>query len=210
MSVPVRSRRRGGTCRRTEEGSSYPIHCRGRSATTRPRSCCSTRTLEADGHEYFDVGAFDVSPDHRCSAWSLDTDGGEHYTLRVRDLDHRRRPGRRDRRRRLCGMAWSRDGDVALLRHRRRPGCARTGLAPRARHRTGRRRAGLRGDRRALLRRHRLTPQRDDGSSSTVVEQDEQRDAPDPRRRPDGGAASSYATARRTSSTTSTTGATGS
>ena len=33
-----------------------------------------------------------VSPDHSLLAWSSDIDGDEHYTLRVRDLGHRRRP----------------------------------------------------------------------------------------------------------------------
>ena len=48
--------------------------------------------VEAEGHDFFDVHAVDPSPDHTLLAWSADVDGGERYTLRVRDLDDRRRP----------------------------------------------------------------------------------------------------------------------
>ena len=42
--------------------------------------------VEAAGHDYFDLGAFDLSMDHRFAAWSMDTTGDERYTLRIRDL----------------------------------------------------------------------------------------------------------------------------
>jgi oligopeptidase B len=73
---------------RTVEGLDYPIHGR------RPRSddgAASERVLldenaEAKGHEYFALGGYDVSPDHRTVAWSSDVDGSEEYTLRFRDV----------------------------------------------------------------------------------------------------------------------------
>jgi oligopeptidase B len=40
----------------------------------------------ASGHEYFRLGAFQVSPDGRLLAYSIDTSGDERYELRVRDL----------------------------------------------------------------------------------------------------------------------------
>jgi oligopeptidase B len=43
--------------------------------------------LEAEGHDFFSVDAFDVSPDQRLLAWSADLEGGEKYTLHIRDLD---------------------------------------------------------------------------------------------------------------------------
>ena len=42
--------------------------------------------LEADGHDYFSLNAFDISADEKSLAWSSDTDGSERYTLRFRDI----------------------------------------------------------------------------------------------------------------------------
>jgi oligopeptidase B len=71
---------------RTEEGSSYPMHCRGVSADGAADHVMLDQNVEAAGHEYFHLGAFEVSPDHALAAWSSDTAGDEHYTLRIRDL----------------------------------------------------------------------------------------------------------------------------
>ncbi|MEN9644690.1 MAG: hypothetical protein RL238_1359 [Actinomycetota bacterium] len=71
---------------RTEEGSSYPIHCRGRSADTSTEQVLLDENVEAEGHEYFAINTFDVSPQHTLLAWSSDTDGSEQYTMRFRDL----------------------------------------------------------------------------------------------------------------------------
>jgi oligopeptidase B len=71
---------------RTEEGSSYPIHCRGTSAATADEHIMVDENVEAAGHEYFHLGALEVSPDHALAAWSSDTAGDEHFTLRIRDL----------------------------------------------------------------------------------------------------------------------------
>jgi oligopeptidase B len=71
---------------RTEEGQSYPIHCRGRSADGATEHVLLDQNHEAAGHEFFDLGLFEISPDHTMAAWSSDVRGDEHYTLRVRDL----------------------------------------------------------------------------------------------------------------------------
>ncbi|MBJ7382715.1 MAG: oligopeptidase B, partial [Acidimicrobiia bacterium] len=41
----------------------------------------------AVGHEFFEVGSYEISPDHRLLAYALDTNGGEVYELRIRDLE---------------------------------------------------------------------------------------------------------------------------
>ena len=41
----------------------------------------------AEGHEFSEVGVFDVSSSHRLLAWSVDHDGGEVYEMHIRDLD---------------------------------------------------------------------------------------------------------------------------
>jgi oligopeptidase B len=71
---------------RTEQGLAYPIHCRGTSRETAAEVVLLDENIEADGHDYFSLGAFGVSPDHTLLAWSSDTDGGERYTMQVRDL----------------------------------------------------------------------------------------------------------------------------
>ncbi|MET0930856.1 MAG: S9 family peptidase [Aeromicrobium sp.] len=42
--------------------------------------------IEAEGHEFFSLGAFSVSDDENFLAWSVDTQGDERYTIRVKDL----------------------------------------------------------------------------------------------------------------------------
>src|SRR5690349_9201059 len=95
---------------RTEEGLSYPIHCRGRAAASAADEVLLDENAEAGDHDFFEVGAFEVSPDHRLLAWSADIDGHEHYTLRVRDLaDHSELPDEVPDTTAWAGVAWSAD-----------------------------------------------------------------------------------------------------
>ena len=95
---------------RTEEGASYPIHCRGRTAAGATEQVLLDENAEANGHEYFSVNAFDVNPQHAVLAWSSDTDGSEQYTMHLRDT-----ATGSDRPEHLTGTtwggtAWSADG----------------------------------------------------------------------------------------------------
>jgi len=72
---------------RTVEGMSYAIHCRGRSRESATEHVILDENQLSRGHDYFALGAFDISPDSRLLAWSFDIDGSEHYTLRIRNLD---------------------------------------------------------------------------------------------------------------------------
>lgn len=93
---------------RTVEGQSYAIHCRGNDAAGAAGTVILDENIEADGHEYFALGAFDVGQQHRLLAWSADIDGSEEYTLRVRDLDSGiDLPDRIERT--YYGTAWSSD-----------------------------------------------------------------------------------------------------
>jgi oligopeptidase B len=95
----------------TIEGQSYPVHRRGPSAAAASAQVVLDQNAEAAGHEFFDLGCFEVSPDHRFVAWSGDVHGDEHYTLRVREID-----GATDLADELhdttwAGVAWSTDGE---------------------------------------------------------------------------------------------------
>jgi oligopeptidase B len=80
---------------RTETGREYPVWERwpsgdGTDPTPPPPDAVAVvldENVEADGHDYFAVGAFSPSPTHRRLAWSLDVHGDERYELRVRALD---------------------------------------------------------------------------------------------------------------------------
>ncbi len=94
----------------TVEGKNYPIHSRGRTAETARDQLVLDQNVEAEGHEFFDVGAFEVSPDHRFAAWSADTSGDEHYVLRVRDIDKGMDLPDELHDTTWAGVAWSADG----------------------------------------------------------------------------------------------------
>ncbi|CAN7549954.1 S9 family peptidase [Bosea sp. LjRoot237] len=75
---------------RYRRGGEHPLICR------KPRSGKDSKPgreqvmLDADalskGHEFFDLGDAEHSPDHRLLAWSADEAGSELYLIRVRDL----------------------------------------------------------------------------------------------------------------------------
>ena len=99
---------------RTVEGQSYPIHCRARSAEEandpERAQIMLDQNLEAEGHEYFDLGVFDLSPDHSQAAWSADINGDEHYTMKIRDLTTGVDLPDEIPDTTWAGVAWSRDG----------------------------------------------------------------------------------------------------
>ena len=89
LSVPVR---KGPWLyfSRSVEGSSYGIHCRQPVPEHDSDDPTEVILLDentlAEGHDYFALGNFAVSPDHRWLVYSTDTTGGERYTMRFRDL----------------------------------------------------------------------------------------------------------------------------
>ncbi|MER7439951.1 S9 family peptidase [Micromonospora avicenniae] len=84
---------------RTVEGQQYGVQCRRavREGETEPPMSADGAPLDgeevlldgnqlAEGHDFFALGAFDVSPDGRWLAYSTDFSGDERFTLRVKDL----------------------------------------------------------------------------------------------------------------------------
>src|SRR5215470_9410602 len=73
---------------RTVEGEQYAIHLRRpRGAGPDDAHVILDQNALAEGHEYFALGGFELSPDHQLLAYSTDVTGAERYTLRFRDLD---------------------------------------------------------------------------------------------------------------------------
>lgn len=85
---------------RTVEGQQYGIHCRAPLTSaddwTPPQLepgvdvpgevVLLDGNVEAEGHEFFSLGSFDVSTDGAFLLYGVDVEGDERYTLRVRDL----------------------------------------------------------------------------------------------------------------------------
>ncbi|MFQ5709386.1 MAG: S9 family peptidase [bacterium] len=71
---------------RTEEGKQYPINCRKKGSLDAEEEILLDQNQLAEGHGYFRVGIYDISPNHQLLAFSTDTTGSETYTLYVKNL----------------------------------------------------------------------------------------------------------------------------
>lgn len=71
---------------RSEAGKQYSIHCRKKDNLNAPEEILLDENQLAAGQGYFDLGAYETSPDHKLAAYSTDTNGSETYTLFVKDL----------------------------------------------------------------------------------------------------------------------------
>jgi oligopeptidase B len=72
---------------RTEEGKQYRIYCRKKGSLDAGEEIFLDQNLLAEGHSYFDIGSFAISPDHRFLAFSIDTAGSERYVLLIKNLE---------------------------------------------------------------------------------------------------------------------------
>jgi oligopeptidase B len=74
------------TYTRTVEGLDYEIYCRRKSSMDAPEQVLLDGNVLAKGHDYFDLGYVERSPDENLLAYAADFDGSELYELRFRDL----------------------------------------------------------------------------------------------------------------------------
>ncbi len=83
---------------RTNQGDQYGVHCRrpesagpppepGRTEPDPDEQILLDENLEAGDSDFFEVGIFSVSPDHRRLIWGADRTGDEHFSAVVRDLE---------------------------------------------------------------------------------------------------------------------------
>jgi oligopeptidase B len=88
---------------RTVEGKQYGIHCRAPIASADDweppaldedaqqgglsgEQILLDDNVEAEGHDFYSLGSFDVSADGTRLLWAVDTEGDERYTIRIRSL----------------------------------------------------------------------------------------------------------------------------
>lgn len=94
---------------RTEEGKPYPIRVRMHGGPDASSRLVLDENVEAEGQDYFRLGNFSVSADHRFVAYSIDTTGAESYTTRIREIETQEDlPDVLEECR--YGLAWSADG----------------------------------------------------------------------------------------------------
>lgn len=71
---------------RFEEGSEYPLYGRRYLGLDAPEEILLDANLLAQGQNFFRIGVFRNSPDHRWLAYSVNTDGSETYTIHIVNL----------------------------------------------------------------------------------------------------------------------------
>lgn len=71
---------------RTVEGLDYEIYCRRRGAMDAPEQVILDGNELAKGHDYFELGYVERSPDENLVAYAADLNGSELHELRFRDL----------------------------------------------------------------------------------------------------------------------------
>ena len=71
---------------RTVEGLDYEIHCRRLGSMDAPEEVELDCNRLAEGHEYFELGYVERSPDENLLAYAIDYSGKELHLLRFRDL----------------------------------------------------------------------------------------------------------------------------
>jgi oligopeptidase B len=71
---------------RTEEGKPYRIYCRKKNLPNAKEEILIDGNLAAGKHSFFQLGAFDVSPDQQRLAYSIDVTGAEIFEVFVKNL----------------------------------------------------------------------------------------------------------------------------
>jgi oligopeptidase B len=73
---------------RTEEGKQYSIYCRKEYNLDAEEEILLDQNELAAGYDYFALGIYKISPNHRYLAYSVDTTGSERYTIYIKDLSN--------------------------------------------------------------------------------------------------------------------------
>ena len=68
------------------EGKQYPVYCRKQLSMDREEQIVLDMNELSKGHDYFELGEYKISPDHKFLAYTVDTSGNERYTLYIKYL----------------------------------------------------------------------------------------------------------------------------
>ncbi|MCK5127008.1 MAG: S9 family peptidase [candidate division Zixibacteria bacterium] len=71
---------------RTEKEKQYRIYCRKLHAITSEEQIILDVNELAEGKDYYDLGNYIISPNHKLMAYTVDITGDEHYTLYIKNL----------------------------------------------------------------------------------------------------------------------------
>ena len=72
---------------RYEEGQEYPVYCRRKDNMENPEEILLDGNKMAEGHHYFDLGAYSISPDNRLIAYSVDTVSRRQYHIFIKEIE---------------------------------------------------------------------------------------------------------------------------
>ncbi len=72
---------------RFQSGREYPIYARRRDVPDAEEQILLDGNVMAAGHDFFEIGNWQVSPDNRLIAFAEDTVGRRQYTIRVKNLE---------------------------------------------------------------------------------------------------------------------------
>jgi len=71
---------------RYEQGGEYPVYARRKGSTDAPEQVMLDGNANAKGHDFYQVGGQEISPNEQLLAYAEDTVGRRQFTIRVKDL----------------------------------------------------------------------------------------------------------------------------
>ena len=71
---------------RYEEGQEYPVYCRRKDNMENPEEILLDGNKMAEGHHYFDIGAYSISPDNKLIAYSVDMVSRRQYHIFIKEI----------------------------------------------------------------------------------------------------------------------------
>ena len=71
---------------RFEEGKQYPIFCRKQGSLDHAEEILLDQNEVAAGHDFCELGVYEISPNHQLLAFSVDYEGNERFVLQVKNL----------------------------------------------------------------------------------------------------------------------------